>query len=58
MESEVRKALQGIAGRKAVGVDNLPIERIKAVGEPAITALIVPNLVSHLYKPRKNGSLI
>jgi hypothetical protein len=39
MEGEVRKALQGIAGRKAMGVDNLPIEMIKAAGEPAITAL-------------------
>jgi hypothetical protein len=39
MESEVRKALQGLAGRKATGVDNLPIELIKAVEEPAITAL-------------------
>jgi hypothetical protein len=39
MESEVRKALQGIAGRKAMGVDNLPIELIKAAGELAITAL-------------------
>ena len=39
MESEVRKALQGLVGRKAMGVDNLPIELIKAVGEPAITAL-------------------
>jgi hypothetical protein len=39
MESEVRKALQGIAGRKAMGVDSLPIELIKAAGEPAITAL-------------------
>jgi hypothetical protein len=39
MESEVRKALQGIAGRKAMGVDNLLIELIKAAGEPAIMAL-------------------
>ena len=35
----MRKALQELAGRKAMGVDNLPIELIKAVGEPAITAL-------------------
>jgi hypothetical protein len=41
MESEVRKSLQGIAGRKAMGVDNLLIELIKAAGEPAITALTV-----------------
>jgi hypothetical protein len=39
MESEVRKALQGITGRKATGVDELPIELIKAVGETALTAL-------------------
>jgi hypothetical protein len=39
MESEVRKSLQGIAGRKAMGVDNLPIELIKAAGESAIKAL-------------------
>ena len=35
----MRKALQGLAGRKAMGVDNLPIELIKAAGVPAITAL-------------------
>jgi hypothetical protein len=39
MESKARKALQGIEGRKARGVDNLPIELIIAVGEPAIMAL-------------------
>jgi hypothetical protein len=38
-ESEVRKALQEITGNKATGVDELPIELIKAAGEPAITAL-------------------
>jgi len=35
MKSEVRKALGGITGNKATGVDELPIELIKA----AITAL-------------------
>jgi hypothetical protein len=39
MESEVRKALQGITGRKATGVDELPIELIKAAGETATTVL-------------------
>ena len=39
MESEVRKALQEIAGNKATGVDELPIELIKAAGETAITVL-------------------
>jgi hypothetical protein len=35
MKSEVRKALREIAGNKATGVDELPIELIKA----ALTAL-------------------
>jgi hypothetical protein len=39
MKSEVRKALRGIPGNKATGVDELPIELIKAAGESAITAL-------------------
>ena len=39
MESEVRKALQEIVGNKATGVDELPIELIKAAGETAITVL-------------------
>jgi len=39
MKSEVRKALQEITGNTANGVDELPIELIKAAGEAAITAL-------------------
>jgi hypothetical protein len=39
MKSEVRKALWEIAGNKATGVDELPIELIKSAGETAITAL-------------------
>ena len=39
MESEVRKALQEITGNKTTGIDELPIELIKAAGETAITAL-------------------
>ena len=38
-KSEVRKALQEITGNKATGVDELPVELIKAAGEVAITAL-------------------
>jgi len=36
---KVRKALPEITGNKATGVDELPIELIKAAGEVAITAL-------------------
>ena len=39
MKSEVRRALREITGNKATGVDELPIELIKAAGEAAITAL-------------------
>jgi len=39
MKSKVRKALWEIAGNKATGVDELPIELIKAAGKAAITAL-------------------
>jgi hypothetical protein len=39
MKSEIRKALREIAGNKATGVDELPIELIKAAGEATITAL-------------------
>jgi len=39
MESKVRKALLEITGNKATGVDELPIELIKATGETATTAL-------------------
>jgi hypothetical protein len=40
LQSEVRKALKDIAGRKATGVDELPIELIKEAGEAAVTALM------------------
>jgi hypothetical protein len=39
MKSEVWKALWEIAGNKATGIDELPIELIKAAGEAVITAL-------------------
>jgi hypothetical protein len=39
MKSEVRKALREITGNKATGVDELPMELIKAAGEAAIMAL-------------------
>jgi len=39
MKSKVRKALWEIAGNNATGVDELPIELIKAAGKAAITAL-------------------
>jgi hypothetical protein len=39
MKSEERKVLQEISGNKATGVDELPIELIKAASEGAITAL-------------------
>jgi hypothetical protein len=39
MKSEVQKALWEIAGNKATGVDELPIELIKIAVEVAITAL-------------------
>jgi hypothetical protein len=39
MKSKVRKALQGISGNKETGVDELPIELIKAAGKTVITAL-------------------
>jgi hypothetical protein len=39
MRSDVLKALREIAGNKAMGVDELPIELIKTVGEAATTAL-------------------
>jgi hypothetical protein len=39
MKSKVRKALREITGNKATGVDELPIEIIKAAGEAAITAI-------------------
>ena len=39
MKSEVRKALREITGNEATGVDELPIELIKAAGETALTAL-------------------
>jgi hypothetical protein len=39
MKSEVRKALREMAGNIATGVDELPVELIKAAGEAAITTL-------------------
>jgi hypothetical protein len=39
MKSEVREALREINRNKATGVDELPIELIKAAGEAAITSL-------------------
>jgi len=39
MKSKVRKALREITGNKATGIDELPVELIKAAGEAAITAL-------------------
>jgi hypothetical protein len=39
MKSKVRKALQEITGNKATGVDELPLELIKAAGQAALTAL-------------------
>ena len=39
MRSEVRKTLWEVTGNKITGVDELPIELIKAAGEAAITAL-------------------
>jgi hypothetical protein len=39
MRSEVRRALQEVTGNKATGVDELPIEPIKAAGEAAVTTL-------------------
>jgi hypothetical protein len=39
MKSEVQEPLWEIAGNKATGLDELPLELIKAAGEAAITAL-------------------
>jgi hypothetical protein len=39
MKSKVRKALRETTGNKATGIDELPIELIKAAGEAVITAL-------------------
>jgi len=39
MKREVRKALRGVTANKASGIDELPVEIIKAAGEAAITAL-------------------
>jgi hypothetical protein len=39
MGSEVQKALWEVTGNKAVGIDELPIELIKAAGKAAITTL-------------------
>jgi hypothetical protein len=38
-EKRIRTGLWEIAGNKATGVEELPIELIKAAGEAAITAL-------------------
>jgi hypothetical protein len=48
MKSEVRKALQEITGNKATGVDQFPIELIKAAGKTAITALCQQIWISNL----------
>jgi hypothetical protein len=37
--SEVRRDVREVNGNKATGIDELPIELIKAAGEAAITAL-------------------
>jgi hypothetical protein len=39
MKIEVKKALQEVTGNVATGVDELPIELVKAAGEAAIRAL-------------------
>ena len=39
LESEVRKALHFIKNRKAPGVDNIPVELLKGVGDEAIKVL-------------------
>jgi hypothetical protein len=39
MKRQVREALREITGNKATGIDELPIELMKAAGEAAITAL-------------------
>ena len=49
MKSKVRKARRGITGNKAGGVDELPIEQIKAAGEAAITALCQQIWKSNLW---------
>jgi hypothetical protein len=51
VQSEVRKALQDIAGKKATGVDDLSIELIKEAGEPAVTALTV--LCQQIWESKK-----
>jgi hypothetical protein len=39
MKSEMRRALRAVTGNKATGVDELPIELMKAAGKAAVTAL-------------------
>jgi len=39
MKSEMRKALREITGNRATGIDELPLELIKAAGEAVIIAL-------------------
>jgi hypothetical protein len=52
MKSEVRKALQEITENKTTGIDELPIELIKAAGEAAITALCQQIWTSTSWPPR------
>jgi hypothetical protein len=49
MRSEVRKALWEVTGNKAIGIDELPIELIKAAGEAVITALCQQIWKSNLW---------
>jgi len=57
MKSEVQKALWEIAGNKATGLDELPIELIKAAGEAAITALCQQVWESNVWPPEWKRSL-
>jgi hypothetical protein len=57
MKSEVRKVLREIAGNKATGVDELPVELIKAAGEAAITTLCQQIWESNVWPQKWRRSL-
>jgi len=57
MKSEVRKALRGITGNKATGLDELPVEQIKAADKTVITALCQQIWKSNLWPQEWRRSL-